>query len=150
VNQRIEAVSRRRDDAALDRAATIAHWLDNRLLDPILGLVFPFVGDLAGTAFGLYAVALAWRRRAPKVLIARMLLNLGVDQLAGLVPVVGDIWDFMFRAHVRNLELLRSRSAERVRSRPGDWAVVGGAVVFFLATLAAPFVLIALLAGAIF
>jgi hypothetical protein len=35
-----------------------------------------------------------------------MLLNLGIDALAGSVPVLGDLFDFGFKAHVRNRVLL--------------------------------------------
>ena len=92
------------EDRALAAAATLARWLDDRFIDPLLGLFLPGVGDLLGSALGLYPVLLAWRRRAPKVLLARMMLNLAADAAGGAIPVLGDIWDFLFRAHARNLE----------------------------------------------
>src|SRR3954451_9851108 len=98
-------------DRALEAAETLAHWLDNRLIDPLLGLLLPGVGDLLGSALGLYPVLLAWRRRAPRALLARMLLNLAADAAGGAIPVLGDVWDFLFRAHARNLSLLRSRAS---------------------------------------
>jgi len=135
------------DDPALARARTIARWADNRLVDPLLGLVLPGAGDLVGAALGLYAVGLAWRRRAPKVLIARMLLNLAVDAAAGAVPILGDVYDFFFRAHRRNLDLLTARGETRAeegapRARKGDWVLVVGAALLFLAALALPVVLV--------
>ena len=65
---------------------------------------------LLGSALGLYPVLLAWRRRAPKALLARMILNLAADAAGGAIPILGDIWDFLFRAHARNAELLRARA----------------------------------------
>src|SRR5438270_1820333 len=110
----------REEDRALAAAATLARWLDGRLVDPLLGLLLPGVGDLLGSALGVYPVLLAWRRRAPKVLLARMLLNLAADAAGGAIPVLGDIWDFLFRAHARNLDLLRTRAAAgQVR---GHWS----------------------------
>ena len=81
-------------DRALAAAETLARWLDGRFLDPLLGLLLPGVGDLLGSALGLYPVLLAWQRRAPKALLARMLLNLAADAAGGAIPVIGDIWDF--------------------------------------------------------
>jgi hypothetical protein len=128
-------------DHALEAAATLARWLDDRFLDPLLGLFLPGVGDLLGSALGLYPVALAWKRGAPKTLLARMILNLAADAAGGAVPVIGDIWDFFFRAHARNLALLQARAgAGEVRGRWTDAVVVGGALLVLLAALAAPIV----------
>ena len=86
-----------------------------------VGLVLPGIGDLIGAALGVYAVLLARRRGAPKSLLARMLLNLAVDAAGGAIPVLGDIWDFVFKAHARNLALLRARaSGQEVRGRWSD------------------------------
>ena len=130
-------------DHAIEVAATLARWLDGRFLDPLLGLLLPGIGDLLGSALGLYPVMLAWRRRAPKTLLARMILNLAADAAGGAIPVVGDIWDFFFRAHARNLELLRARAGagqRHVRGRWTDAVVVGGAILVLVAALAAPIV----------
>jgi hypothetical protein len=126
-------------DRALAAAETLARWLDGRFVDPLLGLLLPGVGDLLGSALGLYPVLLAWRRRAPKALLARMLLNLAADAAGGAIPVIGDIWDFLFRAHARNLQLLRARAdGTAVRGHWSDTAVVAGALILCLAALSLP------------
>ncbi len=133
------------DDRALATAEKIARVMDGMYVDPILGMVVPWAGDVVGAGLGLYPVYLAWRKGAPKALLARMLLNLSVDLLAGAIPVVGDIWDFFFRAHKRNVHLLRSRwDAGAVRSRGRDGLVVAGAVLVFLVALATPIALLVL------
>jgi hypothetical protein len=126
-------------DRALAAAETLARWLDGRFVDPLLGLVLPGIGDLLGSALGLYPVLLAWQRRAPKALLARMLLNLAADAAGGAIPILGDVWDFLFRAHARNLSLLRARArAGAVRAHWSDSLVVAGALLLFLAALALP------------
>jgi hypothetical protein len=55
----------------------------------MLGLVLPGVGDLLASALGFYPVLLAWQRRAPKALLARMLLNLAADAAGGAIPGAG-------------------------------------------------------------
>ena len=137
-------------DRGLEVATKLAQWLDQRYLDPILGLLLPGAGDVVGAALGLYAVVAAWRMRVPKVLIARMLLNLSLDLLGGLVPVVGDVWDFFFKANTRNLALLRARtSAGETRTTPGDWLLVAGAALLFAGALAAPFLALWATVGAL-
>jgi hypothetical protein len=126
-------------DRALKAAETLARWLDGRFIDPLLGLLLPGIGDLLGSALGLYPVLLAWRRRAPRALLARMLLNLAADAAGGAIPVIGDIWDFLFKAHARNLQLLRARAeGTAVRGHWSDAAVVGGALLLLVAALALP------------
>jgi len=44
---------------------------------------------------------------APGHLLARMLGNVAIDGLFGSVPVVGDAFDVVWRANVRNVRLLR-------------------------------------------
>src|SRR5512143_3646451 len=113
------------DDRDVVAAETLARWLDDRGLDPILGLLLPGVGDLLGTVAGLYTVVVAVRRRAPTIVVARMLLNLGIDALVGVVPLLGDVFDFAWKANRRNVALLRDRTA-RGRASAGDWAVLAG------------------------
>lgn len=131
------------DGRDLAVANAVARWLDNRLLDPALGLLLPGAGDILGAALGAVVVVLAWRRGAPKVVLARMLMNLTVDTVAGLVPVIGDVYDFFFRAHARNLDLLRARTQDGViRARRSDTLAVIGALLLFVAALALPVVLL--------
>lgn len=127
-------------DHALVAAETLARWLDDRFLDPILGLVLPGLGDLLGSALGLYPIVLAWRRRAPKALLARMMLNLAADAAGGSIPILGDLWDFVFKAHARNLQLLRSRASAGgvVRGHWSDRLVIAMAIVALLAAFALP------------
>jgi hypothetical protein len=139
-------------DRALVAAEKIARVMDGYHLDPLLGLFVPWAGDLIGTGLGIYPVLLAWRRGAPKVLVARMLLNLSVDLLAGAVPILGDVWDFFFRAHTRNLALLRARwqpGAGTVQARPRDKLIIGAAVAIFVVALATPLVLLIAVVAAI-
>jgi hypothetical protein len=80
-----------------------------------------------------------------------MLMNLSVDLLGGSVPIVGDIWDFFFRAHSRNLDLLRARTAQGkpVASSPRDTLVIIGAAALFLLALALPIALLVLAVSAL-
>jgi hypothetical protein len=135
----VEREPQQQQDRALEVASSLARWLDHRFVDPLLGLLLPGVGDLLGSALGLYPVLLAWKRGAPKSLVARMVLNLAADAAGGAIPILGDVWDFLFRAHARNLELLRARAASgEVRGHWSDTLVVGGALLLLLAALALP------------
>ena len=130
-----------KEDRDLASAATLVRWLDERYLDPLIGLLLPELGDLLTSLAGLYLVVVAARRKLGAVVIARMLLNLGLDALLGAVPLIGDLADFVYRANTRNLALLRARGSGRP-ARVTDWLAVGGAAVFLLGALLLPWVLI--------
>jgi hypothetical protein len=130
------------------RAEQLALWTDRRFLDPVIGFVLPGAGDLIGALIGLNVVRIAAKHRLPKSTIARMLLNLSIDCLGGAVPVVGDVFDIIHRANVKNVELLKRRAGPNASSAR-DWLVMTGAVVVFIAALAIPIWLLAKVIGAV-
>lgn len=73
--------------------------------DALLGLV-PGIGDALGMILGYGLVIEAIRLRASWTTVGRMLANLWLDAVLGSVPLVGDVFDFVFKAHRRNLDLL--------------------------------------------
>lgn len=78
-------------------------------LDALIGLM-PGIGDFVGSMLGLVVVVEAFRLRLPLPVIGRMLLNLWIDGALGSIPILGDAWDLYFKAHRRNLRLLRAYS----------------------------------------
>jgi hypothetical protein len=137
------------EDPQVAMAERIARWTDRAMLDPLAGLIVPGLGDVLGAGVGLYIVMVAVQKKLPAVVIARMLVNLGIDTAVGMIPLAGDLFDFAFRANQKNVELLRTRQAGG-RSRPGDWLMVGGAGLLFTAALALPVVLLVLFFRAVF
>ena len=124
-------------------AVRMAVWLDDRYIDPVVGLVAPGAGDLVMAVVGMYPVYVAVRRRMPAIVAARMIRNLAIDLLIGAIPVVGDLFDFAFKAHRRNAELLLERHV--LGPSPWrDWAAVLGAVLALVVALAAPIALVVL------
>ncbi|WP_298254840.1 DUF4112 domain-containing protein [Bradyrhizobium sp.] len=75
-------------------------------VDGIVRLI-PVVGDLLATAFSLWLVREARALGAPWYVTARMLGNVAVDGVVGIVPFAGDAFDVLFRANMRNVRLLR-------------------------------------------
>src|ERR1051325_2888723 len=108
-------------------------------LDAIVGLI-PGIGDFATTAVSFYILAAGVRYRVPKVTLLRMAANIGVDYLLGTVPVVGDLFDAVWKSNQMNVELLKRRaavSAEEARhGRASDWLFLGVIILGLLALLA--------------
>jgi hypothetical protein len=81
-------------------------------LEPLLGLI-PFVGDVTGFALSGYLIFRASRLGAPRSLISKMLMNALIDTVIGSIPVLGDIFDFVWKANRRNLELFEQHLRTR-------------------------------------
>ena len=87
-------------------------------LDGIFGLI-PGIGDAATAAVSGALVLDAWKSGARKRVIARMAKNVGVDFLVGSIPIVGDLFDFGYKANTKNIKLLRDER-NRIRGRAGQ------------------------------
>ncbi len=100
-------------------------------LDAIIGIV-PGLGDLVAPVFTVILLGTALKMRVPAVVLARMVLNAGIDMVLGLVPIAGDIGDVFWKADLRNMALLERHARPGVPPTRGDyWFVLGciGAVV---------------------
>jgi hypothetical protein len=74
-------------------------------LNSLIGLP-PVFGDAAVALVSLYFVVEAARLRAPPWLLARMAVNIGIEFGLGVVPVLGDVLDVIWKANLRNVVLL--------------------------------------------
>jgi len=108
-----DAVSRR---AALDRIDMLATVFDTALIVPGTNIRFgaeallrliPGIGDIAASLLSFYLLYEASRLGVPKLLFARMAVNVILEGAVGAVPVAGDAFDIYFRANRRNVALLR-------------------------------------------
>jgi hypothetical protein len=133
----------------LARLEEIATWMDRRFLDPILGFVFPGAGDTLCSLVGVYGVVVALQMKVHPVVITRMLLNLALDSFVGGFPILGALFDIFYRAHVRNLDLIKSRTPAG-EAQTSDWVVVLAAAFVLLVALLLPILIVgALIALAI-
>ena len=92
-------------------------------LDPILGLI-PGIGDLTTPFFAALLLVHAVRLRIPRVVQLRMLINAAIDLAIGFVPLIGDAFDFGWKANVRNLALLERYARPGSKGSRGDWVFV--------------------------
>ena len=75
-------------------------------LDGLIGLV-PGVGDISAGVISTYILYQALRMGVPTMVVGRMLLNIVMESVIGVIPFFGDLFDFAFKANKRNVELLR-------------------------------------------
>ena len=101
IRRRIEAM-----EQLLERSFVIPGINRPVGLDAIIGLV-PVVGDVVAMGLGAYIVWEARNLGLPKWKLLRMAGNVAFDSAVGAVPMVGDLFDFLFRSNTRNLRIVK-------------------------------------------
>jgi hypothetical protein len=154
VRQEILAPRRRRgarlfDDENLD---LLSHVLDDWFripgtsirfgIDGIVGMI-PGVGDILGGLASCIIVLAAWFRGVPTITIARMVANVAIEVVVGMIPFAGDIFDIAWKANRRNYKLLEGSLHSTPRNTGGDWAFFGLIALGMLALTMIPVLLMA-------
>ena len=103
-------------DPRLEELDRLAHNLDARFrlpgtdvrfgLESIIGIV-PGVGDAVSLLPAGYILMRGYRMGARRRTLLRMAANTGIDTLLGAIPFLGDAFDVLFKANLRNIDLLR-------------------------------------------
>ncbi|HEY6877637.1 MAG TPA: DUF4112 domain-containing protein, partial [Polyangiales bacterium] len=113
--------------------------------DGLLGLLLPVFGDATSAVGSLSLFWLAIKRDVPRAVLLQMALNVALDVLVGAVPVVGDVFDFGWKANRRNLTLIRAatRAVPERRSKLADYFFIAGIALLVGCAFALPLLLAA-------
>jgi hypothetical protein len=99
----------------IERLDFIARLLDTAFVVPGTNIRFgveavirlmPGIGDAVASALSCVILLEAHRLGVPTRILARMIANVLLEGTAGAMPVVGDMFDIMFRANRRNIRIL--------------------------------------------
>ena len=84
---------------------------------------------------GIYLISEAALFRIPTVVLARMTFNTMVDMAIGIIPFVGDIFDFFSKSNANNLALFRRYALEPETSTGPHRSFFAGLGLILLGTL---------------
>ncbi len=132
-----------------------AHWLDDAFRIPgtsfrigwdgLLGLI-PGIGSLVTLVPALWIVLRGIRMGVPAAVAARMVGNVGIDSIGSSVPVLGNVFDFFWKANRRNIRLLeayeRRPDLTRRRSKAALLVAAAGLIMVGLGLLVGSFLLL--------
>lgn len=99
----------------LDGSIPVGRWRVG--IDPLLGLI-PGLGDWLGAVASGYIVYEAARLGVRGPVLLRMVGNILVETLIGIVPVLGDAFDFAWKANLRNIDLIDRHYSGAISARP--------------------------------
>ena len=117
-------------------------------LDGIIGFV-PGVGDFLAGAASCVIVLAAFFRGAPMITVARMVANLGIEVVVGIVPVLGNLFDIGWRANRRNYALLERSLTLGRRDTWRDWLFMGLLALLLMTLAMLPFLLLLWVSGSL-
>jgi hypothetical protein len=100
-------------------------------LEAILG-IFPGAGDVIGGAMGVVLLVRAFQFKLPKIVIFRMILNTLIDVTVGAIPLLGDLFDFVWKSNTKNMKLFHKYAGEPETSTRKHWIFVGILIGSFL------------------
>jgi hypothetical protein len=135
-------------DPRLADVEALARWMDYAFVLPngfrfglagFIGLI-PGIGDILDALLSLYIVSRAVQMGMPRVTLARMVVNVGIEGLIGSFPFIGAVFDTVFKANRRNYRLLRDHVAGIRRSTRGDWWFVILAALLAVAGVLLPII----------
>ncbi len=113
--------------------------------DGILGLI-PGIGDAATNLLSFYILYRAAMIGCPPSVILRMGLNVMIDNLLDTLPILGNIFDFMWKSNLKNVDLMEAYLSQPHRTVTASRAVVAGTVIFIFAVMIGCLILTFLLA----
>jgi hypothetical protein len=100
-------------------------------LDPLLGLI-PILGDVSTFIISGIMIMYMTRYGVSRKVLILMVLNIIFDAVVGGIPVLGNIFDFAYKANDKNIRLLKEHYHEDKHKGSGTWIIVIILFVFFL------------------
>ena len=110
-------------------------------LEPIIGLV-PILGDQITSLMSAALMCRSVQHRLPKIALVRMALNILINGVIGMVPLIGNLFVLWYKPNIRNYQFSSDTPARRSRSRR-TWifvVTVVGATFFLTITLSLAFI----------
>ncbi len=102
-------------------------------LDPILGLI-PGVGDAVSLAISGVLISYMYRHGASRKAMIKMIGNALLDTLIGSIPVLGNIFDFAYKANERNIRIMKEHYQEGKHQGSGTGILITVGVSLFVFT----------------
>ncbi|MGZ5278842.1 MAG: DUF4112 domain-containing protein [Pseudobdellovibrionaceae bacterium] len=102
--------------------------------DGIIGLI-PGIGDAATNLVSFYILYRGAMIGCPPSVVLRMALNVLIDNLIDTIPIIGNIFDFMYKSNTKNVALMEAYLNQPHRTLTTSRAVVAGTVLFIFAVM---------------
>ena len=102
-------------------------------LEPIIGLI-PVLGDQVTSLISAALLYRSVQHRLPKIALVHMALNIFINAVVGMIPVIGDLFVLWYKPNIRNYRILERYAGQSSAVTRGDWFFVSMLIgsTFFL------------------
>jgi hypothetical protein len=91
--------------------------------EPIIGLI-PILGDQATSLMSAALLYRSVQHRLPKIALVRMALNILINGVIGMVPLIGDLFVLWYKPNIRNYRILQRYAGHTDAVTKNDWLFV--------------------------
>jgi len=91
--------------------------------EPIIGLI-PILGDQATSLMSAALLYRSVQHRLPRIALVRMALNILINGVIGMVPLLGDLFVLWYKPNIRNYKILQRYAGHKDAVTQNDWLFV--------------------------
>jgi len=103
-------------------------------LDPLLNLI-PYGGQAASFGASFLLVIVMLRNGAGSKVVVKMLLNIIIDAVLGVIPFFGQVFDFFNKANTKNIKLLREHYFEDKHQGSAKGILITLLIILFIISI---------------
>ena len=103
-------------------------------IDAIIGVI-PILGDFVGAVFSTYIMYSGIKMGVSSKVVTKMAANIAIEFMIGWIPVIGDIFDVLWKANKRNVELIENATAEKQINAKLNYLIVALLITLILGTI---------------
>ncbi len=100
-------------------------------LDPIIGTM-PVIGDLIGGVLSTYILYSGIKMGASPKIVAQMATNIALEFAIGSIPIVGDVFDVIWKANIKNIELIEETTFDNEGNNSMNYLITATLIVVLL------------------
>ena len=67
--------------------------------------------------------------------VTKMAANIAIEFMIGWIPVIGDIFDVLWKANKRNVELIEDATAEKQVNEKLNYLIMASLIILILGTI---------------
>ena len=124
----------------LDNAFTVPGTQRKIGFDPLIGLI-PGGGDLIGGIISIYILHSGIRMGVPREIIIRMFSNIVLEFIIGCVPIIGDLFDAVWKSNQRNVKLIENSVISEEKNTIFGYFLIGVLIKILVGVIILTFML---------
>jgi hypothetical protein len=100
-------------------------------MDAIVGII-PILGDFIGVIFSTYIMYSGIKMGVSSKIVKKMATNIAIEFIIGSLPIIGDIFDALWKANKRNVELIEEATLENQENYKLNYLIMASLIILIL------------------